>query len=201
MTNTRQPVSQLAWSPYNGWLIDYFFHSLLDDDSTPSTITPPVFDDRDMESANEKPPLGRRKRPLKERGCCVRCCCCACLPRWAAYAVWALIIAIIIVVIVLASIFATFKMPTFGFVGLASAPDGGNSNSSASTSSFTLSSSDFSVTNGEFSFRFGLEVNVNNPNVFPLHFSNMNATVSDGNEKRIWRDGRHLRGAWNWSLA
>ncbi|SAL98144.1 hypothetical protein [Absidia glauca] len=144
-------------------------------DSTPSTIAPPVFDDRDMESANEKPPLGRRKRPLKERGCCVRCCCCACLPRWAAYAVWALIIAIIIVVIVLASIFATFKMPTFGFVGLASAPDGGNSNTSASA--FTLSGSDFSVTNGEFSFRFGLEVNVNNPNIFPLHFSNMNATA------------------------
>ncbi|ORZ22388.1 hypothetical protein BCR42DRAFT_302092, partial [Absidia repens] len=37
--------------------------------------------------------------------------------------------------------------------------------------------SDFSVNNGEFNFQFGLKVNVNNPNLFALHFSNMNATA------------------------
>ncbi|KAI8329518.1 hypothetical protein BC941DRAFT_442647 [Chlamydoabsidia padenii] len=123
----------------------------------------PIDDDapRDMEAAADK------KRPLKDRSCCIRYCCCACIPRWAAYAVWALIIAIIIVVIVLASIFATFKMPTFGFVGLA-APDG---------NSFALSGTDFSVTDGDFNFRFGLKVNVDNPNIFPLHFTHMNATA------------------------
>ncbi|ORZ07695.1 hypothetical protein BCR42DRAFT_426040 [Absidia repens] len=111
----------------------------------------------------------KEKKDIKDRGCCVRCCYCVCLPKWARYAVWSFILAVLLVIIILGSIFATFKMPTFEFVGLIDA-SGSNADSSLATSAL-------SVSNGKFSYRFGLQVNVNNPNIFPLHFSKMNATA------------------------
>ncbi|KAI8089959.1 uncharacterized protein BX664DRAFT_334316 [Halteromyces radiatus] len=144
---------------------------------------------QDIESTySSEKHVQRRRTALKDRHCCIRCCCCACFPKWARYVIWTFIIAILIVIIIIGSIFATFKMPTFGFVGLA------DSNSS------TLSTSNFQVNDGRFNFNFGLRINVYNPNIFPLHFSNMNATAyypSDNNpDIKTLIGGGFLQSQW-----
>ncbi|CAO3595868.1 unnamed protein product [Absidia cylindrospora] len=138
-----------------------------------------VYFHSDIESSPTEKTTGQRqkqKRDLKDRNCCVRYCYCICLPKWARYVVWSFILALLLVIIILGSIFATFKMPTFEFVGLMDAFDN-NADSSLATSAL-------SVSNGKFSYRFGLQVNINNPNIFPLHFSKMNATVKCATQKK-----------------
>lgn len=105
-----------------------------------------------------------RKRPLTERNCCCRCLCCACcLPKWARFIVWFIIIGIIICVIVIGGLLGSFKMPTIDFAGVTESPE---SNGSAIT-----------YDGSTFNINLGLTINIKNPNVLPLRLSNINATV------------------------
>ncbi|CAO3611030.1 unnamed protein product [Cunninghamella echinulata] len=116
----------------------------------------------------------KKKKGLKDRNWCIRCCCCSRLPKWARYVIWIIIIAIIIVVIIIGSIFATFKMPTFNMEGL------DNNNSTTPTDrnrSSSPPSASFSLSDGSINFKFALNININNPNIFPLHFADMRTTA------------------------
>ncbi|CAO3618285.1 unnamed protein product [Cunninghamella blakesleeana] len=108
----------------------------------------------------------KKKKDLKDRHCCVRCCCCSCLPKWARVMVWIIIIAIIIVIIIIGSIFATFKMPVFDMVGLDNSTNHQNSPSGS-----------FSLSDGSINFKFALSIYIENPNIFPLHFGEMETTA------------------------
>lgn len=115
-----------------------------------------------------EPNLGQKKtkkRPLTERNCCCRWLCCACcLPVWARYIVWFIIIAIIICIIVIAALLGTFKMPTVNLDGVTSSPEG--------------NSTQITYDGKTFSINIGLIVNIQNPNVLPIRLSDIQAVVS-----------------------
>lgn len=121
----------------------------------------------DMDNHDEESKLHRKQRrrpPLTERNCCCRWLCCACcLPVWARCIVWFIIIGIIICIIVIGALLGTFKMPTVNLAGVTEFP-GGNA-------------SQITYDGSVFKLNIGLIVNVNNPNVLPIHLSDMNATV------------------------
>ncbi|KAI9311772.1 hypothetical protein BX666DRAFT_1992300 [Dichotomocladium elegans] len=118
----------------------------------------PYYDDEKLEQRNKRP-------SLTERNCCCRCLCCACcLPVWARYVVWFIIIGIIICVAVIGGLLGSFKMPTVGVLDVTNSP---GSNSTQITYNGT-----------EFDINIGLIVNVVNPNPIPLHLSDMQATAN-----------------------
>lgn len=105
----------------------------------------------------------QKKKRMENRNCCVRCMCCACcLPLWAACIIWFIVIAIIIVVIVLGSIAGTFVLPSVNLLGVIS----DNSSSPVSFSGYSIK------------INFGLNVNVNNPNLLGIQLSDMRAIVN-----------------------
>ncbi|OAD66119.1 hypothetical protein PHYBLDRAFT_73128 [Phycomyces blakesleeanus NRRL 1555(-)] len=151
--------------------------------STPSTLVPPPGSEKyqlpqesplkhglnieRLESNdNDDNTLSLEKHPKKQRrmanrNCCARCCCCACcLPVWATWVVWIFIVAIIIVVIVIGSILATFKMPSIEFQGIAP---------------IESDESIISFNNDKLSINFGLIVNIENRNIFPIYLYDVNA--------------------------
>ncbi|KAJ8658932.1 hypothetical protein O0I10_005314 [Lichtheimia ornata] len=116
--------------------------------------------------------IPQKKRPLTERNCCCRCLCCACcLPVWARYIVWFIIIGIIICIIVIGALLGTFKMPEVNVLDVTNPPG---------TNQLQI---DYNGT--EFDIGIGLIVNVVSPNNLPIHLSDMHATATlptkDGN--------------------
>ena len=107
----------------------------------------------------------KKKPPLTERNRCCRCLCCACcLPVWARYIVWFIIIGIIICIVVIGGLLGSFKMPTVNVADVTESP-GDNS-------------SQITYDGRTFMFNLGLVVAVENPNVLPIYLSDMKATAS-----------------------
>jgi hypothetical protein len=90
-------------------------------------------------------------------------CCACCLPKWATYVVWFIIISIIIVVIVLGAIMSKFVMPTIDVGSVTNNTGNG--------------SSPLSFNGDKLQLNFGLTVLAKNPNLLPIYVSDMNATV------------------------
>ncbi|KAI9254437.1 hypothetical protein BDA99DRAFT_518403 [Phascolomyces articulosus] len=126
---------------------------------------------QEREQLPPPPPLSEeetvtpRKRHWTERNRCCRCLCCSCcLPIWARYILWFIIIAIIICVVVIGGLAGSFKMPTVNVLDVTAYP-GDN------TSQITFDGQ-------KFMFNLGLIVNVDNPNVLPIFLSDMNAKAN-----------------------
>lgn len=130
----------------------------------PPPPPPPAHYNEKQYQLDEEGNKKRKRPPLTERNKCCRCLCCACcLPVWARYIVWFIIIGIIICIIVIGGLLGSFKMPTVEVLDVTNSPG----------------SNDTQITyNGtEFDINIGLVVNVKNPNVLPIHLSDMQATV------------------------
>ncbi|CDH51102.1 hypothetical protein RO3G_09124 [Lichtheimia corymbifera JMRC:FSU:9682] len=126
---------------------------------------PPAHYDEKQYQLDEEGNKKRKRPPLTERNKCCRCLCCACcLPVWARYIVWFIIIGIIICIIVIGGILGSFKMPTVEVLDVTNSP---GSNETQITYNGT-----------EFDINIGLVVNVQNPNVLPIHLSDMQATAN-----------------------
>ncbi|KAI9494301.1 hypothetical protein BDB00DRAFT_819630 [Zychaea mexicana] len=108
-----------------------------------------------------------KKRHFTERNRCCRCLCCACcLPVWARYLMWFIIIGIIICIIVIGALLGSFvkNMPVVNVLDVTESP---GDNSSQITFDGT-----------KFMFNLGLIVNVENPNALPIYLSDMQATAN-----------------------
>ncbi|CAO3625740.1 unnamed protein product [Cunninghamella blakesleeana] len=111
----------------------------------------------------KKIPQKKRKR-MENRNCCLRCLCCACcLPKWATYICWFIIIAILIVVIVIGAIMSKFQLPTIEIGGITNSTDYGVA--------------PLQFAGDTFRINFGLNVKAVNPNLLPIYITDMNATA------------------------
>lgn len=119
----------------------------------------------DPESIDAEKKITKKKRKrMENRNCCLRCLCCACLPKWATFICWFIIIAIIIVIIVIGAIMSKFQLPTIEIQGV--------------TNSTSYGVPPLQFAGDTFKLNFGLNVKAINPNLLPIYITDMNATVN-----------------------
>lgn len=104
------------------------------------------------------------EKPVKRSCLDYLCCgCCMCLPRWLRWICCFLLLIIIALAIAIAVLVATFKTPTVKYLGTSSSTDG--------IPQFTVNGTSWSIFTQ-------LNIQVINPNVESITFSNVKAVVS-----------------------
>ncbi|KAL0082211.1 hypothetical protein F4703DRAFT_1930537 [Phycomyces blakesleeanus] len=99
---------------------------------------------------------------LENRNRLLRLLCCAdCLPSWAAVLVWFIIMSLAIAFAVIGIILHTATPPKFSIADVVPVTD----------------MAALTYTNDSFTIHFNLVINIKNPNIFPIHFSHVNATA------------------------
>ncbi|KAL1916780.1 uncharacterized protein VTP21DRAFT_5484 [Calcarisporiella thermophila] len=125
----------------------------------PAGVAPPGWryttmldDDRDDVEQNEKE-MAKKKRQFCSR-------CCPCCPVWLRFVGCGCLVLLIILIIVIGALAATFKQPNINFKGTGPSPDGRPT---------------YLAQGRNFSINMGLDVSVENPNIFGASFSMIKA--------------------------